>query len=58
MKIRICRQVCFVHMALEEFDQLGARLQPGSFTMATDIELSQYFIQSWDITYRDTTGEV
>ena len=44
-------------MALEEFDQFGARLQPGSLTTATNIELSQYFIQSWDLTYYDTTGE-
>ena len=38
-------------MLLKEFDQASTLLQPGRIDILTHTELSQYFIQSWSLTF-------
>ena len=46
-------QVCSIHMVLEQFDQETVELVPDSIVMQSPKELTQYFIQSWSLTYKD-----
>merc|ERR1719186_2338443 len=48
-------QVCSIHMILEQFDQETVELVPDSIVMQSPKELTQYFIQSWSLTYKDMT---
>ena len=40
-------------MILEQFDQETVELVPDSIVMQSPKELTQYFIQSWSLTYKD-----
>ena len=46
-------QICHVALQVEEFDRRNVQLDPDSMEMLSDIELTQYFIQSWSLNYHD-----
>ena len=46
-------QVCTVQMVLEQFDQETVELVPEEIIMESPKELTQYFIQNWDLRLKD-----
>ena len=46
-------KVCFVHLVLKAFDQKTVQLRPEAMIMDSKTELSQYFINQWQLSYLD-----
>ena len=46
-------KVCFVHLVLKDFDQETVQLRPDQMIMKSKTELSQYFINQWQLSYLD-----
>ena len=46
-------EVCFVHLVLKDFDQETVQLKPDQMIMKSKTELSQYFINQWQLSYLD-----
>lgn len=46
-------QVCSIDMILEQFDQETVELIPDTIIMKSPKELTQYFIQTWSLRYRN-----
>ena len=46
-------EVCYVHLVLKDFDQETAQLRPDKMIMNSKTELTQYFINQWQLTYLD-----
>lgn len=46
-------KVCFVHLVLKDFDQETVQLRPEEMIMNSKTELSQYFINQWQLSYLD-----
>ena len=50
-------KVCFVHLVLKAFDQETVQLRPEEMIMNSKTELSQYFINQWQLSYLDEGRE-
>ena len=46
-------QVCVVDLQLQQFEQDNVELVPDKMVLLTDTELTQYFIQTWNLDYND-----
>ena len=46
-------EVCFVHLVLKDFDQETVQLRPEEMIMKSKTELSQYFINQWQLSFLD-----
>ena len=46
-------QVGLVDLQLQQFEQDNVELVPDKMVLLTDTELTQYFIQTWNLDYND-----
>ena len=53
IQIHNLNQVCVVDLQLQQFEQDNVELVPDKMVLLTDTELTQYFIQTWNLDYND-----
>ena len=46
-------QVCWVDLQLQKFARDNVELVPDTMELLTDTELTQYYIQTWNLDYND-----
>ena len=46
-------QICRVDLQVKEFDKRNVELLPDKMDLMTDTELSQYFMKSWTLDFKD-----